>query len=88
MRGGPGRVAIVGSLAIAFALALTTAASASAQWTIVQGAVGTTSGISGLLDSTACAGTTCWAVGESPASTTAPNPPLIETNTEIGRAHV
>jgi hypothetical protein len=84
MRGGPGRVAIASALAIAFALALTTAASATGQWTIVQGAVGTSSGISGILYSTACAGTTCWAVGASPASTTAPNPPLIETNTGTG----
>ena len=81
MRGGPGRVAIASTLAIAFALAITTAAAASGQWTIVQGAVGTDSGISGVLYSTACAGTTCWAVGTSPAY---PNPPLIETNSGTG----
>jgi hypothetical protein len=85
MRGGAGRVAIASSVAIAFALAGTTVASASGNWTVVQGTVGTSSGISGGLDAIACPDSTCWAVGGiSPASPTDPDPALIETNSGSG----
>jgi hypothetical protein len=57
---------------------------ASGQWTIVQGALGTTSGISGNLTAIACPDTTCWAVGDITAPVSAPDPQLIETNSGNG----
>ena len=84
MREGQGKVAIAGTLAIAFALALSSAASAAFQWTLVQGAVGSPSSISGGLAAIACPDTTCWAVGSNNASTTEPDPPLIETDSGSG----
>jgi hypothetical protein len=68
---------------MAFVVSLNGSALASGQWTIVQGAVGTSSGISGMLEATTCAGTSCWAVGASPAQL-ASTPAIIESNSGTG----
>jgi hypothetical protein len=84
MREGAGRFAIGAGVATVCALLVTTGVRAAAPGTIVQGALGSTSGISGGLDAISCTGATCWAVGASPSSPTAPTPALIEVNSGNG----